>query len=267
VIIAASWYVLSLVMVQRGENLALYEALPENALYARSVGTRVAAAIAGLGKYNLLFVASLLTLPVVDRKYRWLTLGIAIPYALIWAGFLSYDTRNVSPIIPVISTTAAIGVDNLLLRMESTARRLRLSSLRVGVLVVVIVGALLVGGVLVRDEVLLRRQETLQRELWYPQLNERIYQRAAEAPGAVFLTNYRMDFLPGLADVTLLDHLADYATFASLLQQHPEIGTILYSHGVNDDIQAEIGQGLESGRYSLLVEAGDWVMVGVNEIP
>jgi hypothetical protein len=266
-LIALPWYGWSLVSVALGTNVSSVELMQELPLYSLPLLERLRQATLTLEKYNLLFLLSLAALPLLERRLRWILLGVGIPYALIWAVFLSYDTRNLAPVIPVISLSAGMGLEAIVARMEPLAARLRLSRIPGSIVIGAGIAGLLVWGASVRDRELLDRQDALLRRLWYPALNEQIYARAEQVPGGLFLTNYRMDFLPGLADVTLVDHLQDWEAYTDLVNGNPEIRTILLSKYVNEQIMADVRLGVEEGRYGLIAEMGDWIMVDVPRSP
>ncbi|OGO14325.1 MAG: hypothetical protein A2Y93_16055 [Chloroflexi bacterium RBG_13_68_17] len=265
-LIAAPWYVWSFVAVERGLNVSAIEGFATLTLYQEALPVRVLSALKMVGKYNLLFLVSAIAIPIADRGMRSLTLLVVYPYLLIWALLLSYDTRNLTPVIPIVSMTAGLGFMNLFHRIGPLAEGLKLSELRAWIAPALVVAGIVAGGVLIEDQTLVDRQVELQRGLWYPQLNEMIYARVEEVPGTRFLTNYRMDFLPGLLDLTILDHLTDPGRFRELLGAYPDIRTVLVSNTkTNEEILEDLRQWVEAGSLVVLVEMGNWTMFGVPE--
>jgi len=75
-----------------------------------------------------------------------------------------------------------------------------------------------------------------------------------------------MDFLPGLLDLTILDHLTDPGRFRELLGAYPDIRTVLVSNTkTNEEILEDLRQWVEAGSLVVLVEMGNWTMFGVPE--
>ncbi|HVY72526.1 MAG TPA: hypothetical protein VG984_00515 [Candidatus Paceibacterota bacterium] len=51
-----------------------------------------------------------------DRRVRALALLVIVPYTLFWSFVLSYDSRNISLVVPLVALVAAVGVERLIER-------------------------------------------------------------------------------------------------------------------------------------------------------
>ncbi|MFH2102349.1 MAG: hypothetical protein ABIJ39_03210 [Chloroflexota bacterium] len=262
--IAAPWYVYSEILIWQGKNaVELFGSqLP---IYEKTILRRILDAFTIIEKYNLLIMISVISIPLLSKFYRWLVLAIVLPYLLLWSIFLSYDARNLTPVIPILSLCAGVGFEQILFKLEKSIRVIRLSRMKLyGFLVIVAIGLLSLGQLYTDDE-LNNRQIELQKNLWYPQLNQVIYSQFDKlGPEALILTNYRVDFLPEINNRAVLDELDDFDEFNAFLADYPDIRIILLSQDVNADIVNFVIQSIENGDYTLAADFGWWLLVEIN---
>jgi hypothetical protein len=105
------------------------------------------------------------------------------------------------------------------------------------------------------DEKLIRRQVELQKQIFAPTLNEKLYdyleQSGEEIPR--ILTNYPIAYLPGLENAQLEYWFTDLKSFDELTHR-PEVNYILMPFNASEDIQTTVEERIQSGQYELIFE-------------
>ena len=266
-LIALPWYIISEVLLRMSSRMSEFQAINEIVLGDKTYLERLTAGILMVEKYNILYIVSILTVPFLDRIYRWLVLAVIIPYYFIWALFFSYDARNLTLTFPLVSLTAAAGLVQIGYRSEGLIRWLRLSKVKAYIVALILVVLLFFFGAInpvFSDSALVERQISLQKKLFFPQLNEAIYAAVANSdPGTKILSNYRIELLPGLESNAILYKFPNLADYLDKLQGNPDIRLILLSKDVSPDIVNFVLAQINDGNYNLLTEAGNWLLIKI----
>jgi len=222
----------------------------------------VAQTVAAFGqfdKYLLLFPLILLGLAILPAFYRWLIVLFVLPYPFLWAYVASYDTRNLSIWLPVFALIAGLVLEELLLRSAFLIENLPVVGLRAFLIPAVFLVLLLLGNYYIPAAKLIERQGQLQRQAFSPQKNKAIYEIVAkEGPQVRILTNYPIDYLPGLEKVRVDFGFRDYNDFMYRLQ-NPAIEYLLLPRVIDPQISEYIEQKLTSGDYKLVFENREWL--------
>lgn len=127
--LCAPIYVYAVLTIRNGSNVSefgyLFDEVYENrgwlsrlidalqVAYGR-LGLSPAKAVVGVIGCAGFAAANLATLH--DRRYRWILLGINIPFSCLWANYFSYDRRNLALTMPLWALTSAVGLRILLER-------------------------------------------------------------------------------------------------------------------------------------------------------
>jgi len=266
-LIALPWYITSEVLLRISSRMSEFQAINEMVLGDKTYPQRLIDGILMVGKYNLLFIVSILTIPFLGRIYRWLVLAVIIPYYFIWALFFSYDTRNLTLTFPLVSLTAAAGLVQIGYKSEGLVRWLRISNIKAALAISVLIILLIALSALYpvfSDSVLIDRQINLQKQLFFPQLNEAIYAAVANSdPGTKILSNYRVELLPGLETASVLYKFPNLDDYTQKLENNPDIGIVLLSKDIAPDVLNFVLAEIDRGNYSLLTDAGNWLLVRI----
>jgi hypothetical protein len=261
-LLAAPWYIISQVQIARGLNAPEFPYIEEAMGSGRTLLQRLLDGMTKLGKYNALFAISLVCLPILNKAYRWLFLLVILPFTVMWGFLYSYDVRNLSVVFPVVALTAGMGLEAILRHSERLFILLRISRVRVYALLALLAASIVLVSLRFPDNSLISRQISLQRQLWYPQLNEILYAQLADlGPETQIVTNYRADFLPGMEHSVLLYDFLELTDLVSLLENHPEAELILYPGNADGQILAFIDESIGSGQFQLVVDMGYWKLV------
>jgi hypothetical protein len=195
-------------------------------------------------------------------------LAVIIPYYFIWALFFSYDARNLTLTFPLVSLTAAAGLVQIGYKSEGLIRWLRVSKIKASIVISVLIILMIALSAFYpgfSDSVLIDRQINLQKQLFFPQLNEAIYTAVANSdPGTKILSNYRIELLPGLESTADLYKFPDLTDYLEKLQGDPSIKLVLLSKDVSPDIVNFVLAQIDNGNYTLITEAGNWLLVSIS---
>ena len=261
-ILALPWYIFKFIAFQMGLDRPQVQTLIQVSSNTYDGAPLVAQTVAAFGqfdKYLLLFPLILLGLAILPAFYRWLIVLFVLPYPFLWAYVASYDTRNLSIWLPVFALIAGLVLEELLLRSASLVENLPVVGLRAFLIPAVFLVLLLLGNYYIPAAKLMERQGQLQRQAFSPQKNKAIYEIVAkEGPQVRILTNYPIDYLPGLEEVRVDFGFRDYNDFMYRLQ-NPAIEYLLLPRVIDPQISEYIEQKLTSGDYELVFENREWL--------
>jgi hypothetical protein len=234
-------------------------------IYKEAILSRAWNAILTIQKYNVLYILIIISMPFSERIYRWLTTAIIFPYSIIWAIFLSYDTRNFTPVIPILALTAGIGFMVILSKIEKGFQLVRLSKMRSIIIILFLMLCVVFISQKYPDDLLINRQVELEKDLFFPQLNDLVYSKLSElGPDArIIFHDYPLDVLPGLFDSIAWNRFDSPEELATVLEMNPEIRLILVSKSSNPAITNYIFERLETRRLILVAEMGIYIFVEV----
>ena len=262
IILALPWYIFKFIAFQMGLDRPQVQTLIQVSSNTYDGAPLVAQTVAAFGqfdKYLLLFPLILLGLAILPAFYRWLIGLFVLPYPFLWAYVASYDTRNLSIWLPVFAMIAGLVLEELLLRSASFVESSHIVRLRAFLIPAVFLVALLTVNYYLPASKLMERQGRLQRQAFSPQKNKAIYKIVAkEGPQVRILTNYPIDYLPGLEEVKVDFGYRDYNDFLYRLQ-NPAVEYLLLPRVIDPRISEYIEQKLTSGEYEVVFENKEWL--------
>lgn len=254
-----SWYALKGMQVLMGADRPHLEVLID--LSANTYGNvslfqQIVAALAQFDKFLIFFVVVILALPFMDRFYRALTL-LMLPYPILWAWFAGYDTRNLAIFLPVFALISGYSVDIFVKKVFDMLRKIKLLKIPVYAPLAFICIILVSLGFFISPG-LHERQIFLQKQNFSQKTNEALYDLiAAEDSQTKILTNYPMEFLPGLKNYQVRFDFQDQNVFLSHLDNR-EIEYLLYSNSITPEIREYIDSKINDGSYELLLVNTQW---------
>lgn len=254
-LLTLSWYGYKYITIALGLDASNISWVTQGIFQGMTYLERARNAFSTLEKYGYLIFFLIPTLPLLSRRFRWLVLLIVLPYTAIWMLFFSYDTRNLALVFPFLGLTAGMAIEGTLELFLRGLKKLQPARWRIVWLFLIMCLLLVVIGMRFPDQKLIRRQTELQKQIFAPTLNEKLYdyleQSGEENP--LILTNYPIAYLPGLENAQLEYWFTDLASFDELTQR-PEVNYILMPFNANDDIQAAVEKRIRNGQYKLLFE-------------
>ena len=105
---------------------------------------------------------------------------------------------------------------------------------------------------------LAQRQINLQKLIFSPNKNQMLYDLVASTgPQTRVLTNYPMNYIPGLGEYQARFDFDDYGAFLAKVQ-NPEIQYLLVPNGIDDNIRDYIEAKIAAGDYQVLSKDKQW---------
>jgi len=253
-----SWYAFKGIQVLTGADRPHLEVLID--LSANTYGNvslfqQIVAAMAQFDKFLILFVVIILALPFMDHFYRALTL-LMLPYPLLWAWFAGYDTRNLAIFLPMFALFSGYSVNIFVNKVFEIARKINLLKIPVYAPLAFVCIILVSLGFYISPG-LYDRQVSLQKQNFSPKTNEVLYELVAENSQTKILTNYPMEYLPGLKNYQVRFDFQDENVFLSLLKNQ-EIEYLLYSNSVTPEIRGFIDSKVNDGSYEVVLVNTQW---------
>jgi hypothetical protein len=253
-LLCVPWYTYKQVQIVRGLDANNVEYVTSGIYHGASVVDRLSHALQSLDKYAILLALMIPALFLLEGAYRWLVILLVIPFSLIWAGYFSYDTRNLALIFPVWGLAAGLCLERLFKIGFALALRLKLERLKAYVGVALLLLVLIGSSFVFTAASLKEKQTTQQKQIFNASLNAQLYDYIGQVGKPIkILTSYPVEYLPGLENIEVNYSFNDYASFNQQISQ-PEIDYLLIPVNVNDEIKAAVTQNLDNGNYRLIFE-------------
>jgi hypothetical protein len=179
-----------------------------------------------------------------------------LPYPLLWAWFAGYDTRNLAIFLPMFALLSGYSVDIFVNKAFEIAIKINLLKIPVYAPMAFVCIILVSLGVVISPG-LYDRQVSLQKQNFSPKTNEVLYELVAENSQTRILTNYPMEYLPGLKDYQVRFDFQDENVFLSHLKNQ-EIEYLLYSNSVTPEIRGYIDSKVNDGSYEVILVNTQW---------
>jgi hypothetical protein len=268
IVIISPWYIFNEYRIFTGANSTNVAYLAGARHEGRNLIDRFLRAVGMLEEYALLFPFILVLLPFLEPAFRWGMLLVVIPYAIIWALAFSTFPRNLSIALPLLSMMAGISAEKSIDFGKSLIDKLKIERIKLFVVVLSLVAIVLVGGLFVPNEVLIKRQTEQQKEILLDFVNQPIYnyfeKRGQAEP---IITNYPIRYLPGLEEMQIeAGNFQDYDYYQWVKEQHPEARLMLIQRGqASEQVLAEVDEKLESGEYKLIFKKNNYMFIRFRE--
>lgn len=200
-IVLLPWYLFNEYRIFTGTNEVNVLYLIGDRHGERTLIERFVRAVGLLEGYALLYPLVLLTLPILDNTFQWITLLILIPYSLIWAFAFSTFSRNLALAFPLLGLVSGMSISKLIQAGGWLITKLRLHRLKLYALIIISVITILMIGQKFSDSTLLAHQRESQKEALLDYVNRPLYDYFEEAGQfEAIMTNYPIRYLPGLED-------------------------------------------------------------------
>lgn len=255
-----SWYVFKAARLYMGVDrnaVDVYVSLSADKYESASVIQQIITAIGQYREFVVLFLLVALAFPWMNQFYKVLTLLFA-PYPIIWAWLASYDTRNLAIFLPVLALVSGYAIQIILDGFISLAERINILRTRTYIPFALAVLGLISLNFIVSPQRLVQQQVDQQKQIFSPNKNELLYELvAANGPETRVLTNYPMNFLPGLEQYQVGFDFEDFDQFVAHVH-NPEIEYIFLPNATGDRVRDYVNQRLDSGDYELIVRDKQW---------
>jgi hypothetical protein len=256
IIVVVPWYGFKAIQIHSGSETSHLMIPVENTsskFGTLSIMDKISSGLLSTGKYALGFLVLIPALFIIDPAIRWIIILIVFPFTILWAGYASYDVRNVTLVWPFYSLAIAVSLEAYLERFFKLGERVfgnhRLRWWGVAILIVV---ALAVISTAVPSNILIQKQVSLQKQILNPELNQQLYDYFEANPSqGKILTNYPIGFLPGFEGRDTRFGFNNLPDFEWALDQG-NIGFLLVPNYAVDEVRARIKNGVKSGEFTLV---------------
>jgi hypothetical protein len=226
---------------------------------------RFFAAVNSIGSYIYFYLFLILSLIVLDSRFRQVVILVILPFSILWAFFLSYEFRNLAVALVLLSMCVGVAAEAWLLRLRDLwGKRARI---RYPAFALVLVSALALGaGTLTwNDERLIQRQVSQQRQIFEPMLNDKLYKYFSHAEGPEpVITSYPIGWLPDLEGLWINDQFLDYAVYQQTLSNNPTVTLLLVPLATRDpQIVDEIWANVNAETYQIIFTEANFMLVRI----
>lgn len=269
VLIVAPWYAFVQYNIMAGNRVSNIQYVISDIYAGQTYWERFVIALKGLNWYAYWFGFMLLSLPVLSKPLRQLAVLVVLPFSILWAVFLSYEYRNLAIALPLLSLVNGAAVEAWFVRLRDWFSRTRSKKLarkaKPGALAPVtrwlltpvgIVAMLLLGvGLLslrTRGEDLIVRQINLERQMFNPAVNERLYNYLGRTNGPEpIITHYQVGWLPDLEGTWRNERFNNFETFQKTLADNPDASLLLVPSWAAPEIWDFINKQIEANLYEI----------------
>lgn len=263
-LIALPWYMFKQLIFIRGLDRPEISILMEEsytANYSLGLYNQIISSFSQFEKYLILFPLVFAAAFFLKPLYRTLIFSVVLPYPFLWAIIASYDTRNLSLLIPLLGLTAGLSAEWVIDISLKAFDFLRLASLKFYIIMMFFLIVLFSGlTYLYPSSVIYNNQLTLQKQMFSAAKNEMIYQLVAQEGSEIrILTNYPIQDLPGLDGIQVRENYKSYDSFIGKIT-NPQIEYLLVPEDIYIDprVDVYINEKIEKGEYEVVFEDSSW---------
>ena len=212
------------------------------------------------GKYFYIFMLVIPFAFVIDSLTRAISLLIALPLFVFWGVFASYDFRNLAVAITVFSMCVGLNMQWLVDKGYSLIRKIRFEKIRWGiVLSALLILLLLVGRFIYTDDLLMEKQTEKVVKTFSESINRKLLDALADETGDYqILTNYPLDYLPGLDGHKHSSVFTDYQSYLEDINNR-NIDFLLVPNYADQQILDDIQQRIDAGEFQLIFSDDTWI--------
>lgn len=246
------WYITQIIRIKMGVDESNFSYVTQDIYHGEGYLSRALTAFNRLGIYKY-FLASLIPcIFIVKKPYRYLNLLIAIPFSIIWLFFFSYEPRNLALVFPFWGIVIGLSIQEVFIFSVHLLESIKIQKSPMVSVFILLLIAFVISAFYLSDSKLLQNQQQKQWQVFNPELNNQIRLLVEDnGKDKKILTNYPVDFLPGLQGFQIsywYNNLEDYR----LMINNPEIGYLLVPVNADVFVKDEIDKGLSDGKLELL---------------
>lgn len=264
-LIVVPWYAFMQYGIIYGGNTSNIDYVINEIYQGQTLSERLISAVDSMGTYVYFFAFALISLLVLDKRFRQIVVFLIFPFSILWAFFLSYEHRNLAVALPLLAMTVGVAAEAWVTRIRAALgkrRELRAPVFAMLALFAILLGA---GSLILGDEAILERQLSEQRQIFEPTLNRELYRYFSRVGGPQpILSSYPVGWLPGLESIWLLERFTDYKAYQQTLQKYSDVELLLVPLMTADPlILNEVQQGISAGDYLLIFTEANYMLVRI----
>jgi len=259
------WYVYREYQIIYGGSDSNIQYVISDIYKGQTLPQRFVAAVESLGNYVYFYIFALFSLFVLDNRFRQLLILVILPFSILWAFFLSYEGRNLAIALVLLSMTVGVAAENWLNYFKShTSKSIKF---HYPVYAVLFLGLITLGaGTLAfKDERIVQRQISQQRQIFEPLLNEKLYTYFSHADGPEpVITSYPISWLPDLQGLWINDQFRDYEDYQQTLAAHPTVTLLLIPLNPPDPrIIDEVWANVNAETYQIIFTEANYMLIRI----
>ncbi len=259
------WYVFVEYRIIYGDSRSVIQYVTSDIYEGQTYAQRFIAAISLIGDYVYFYIFLLVSLFVLNNKFRQIVIFLILPFSILWALFLGYEPRNLAIAVPFVAMSAGVAVESWGARLKVAFKDRKRARLPAYAILLVALAALGLGTLALGDERLIEKQISEQRQIIEPELNEKLYSYFSREHGPrPVITDYPLEWLPGLEGIWRFESFEDYDTYVQNLQKYANVDLILVRiEGIDARIALEIQQNIDAGLYELIFTQSNYRLVRI----
>ena len=213
-----------------------------------------------MGKYFYLFMLVIPFALVIDPLTRAISLLIALPIFVSWGIFASYDFRNLAVALPIFGMCTGLSFQWLVDKCYSLICKIKFEKIKWAVvLIILLIIVVLVGKNVFPDDLLLEQHSEKVMQTFSASINQKLLDALAEETGDYqILTNYPMDYLPGLQGHKHSSVFTDYQSYLEDISDR-SIDYLLVPNYADRQILDDIEEKIKTGDFQLIFEDDTWI--------
>ncbi|MCW5877378.1 MAG: hypothetical protein KIS80_00750 [Anaerolineales bacterium] len=258
------WYAYMQYRIWYGGNESNIQYVISDIYGDMTMAERFMSAMALVGPFVYLYGFAILSLPVLRKPMQHLLVMLVLPFSILWAFFLGYEVRNLAVALPPLAVVSGKALEGWLENIAGLRRKTR--PLYAPLYAILLLASLVLGLVSLRyhGQSLIERQVALQKQIYEPELNRRLYSFFWQDGPQPMLTNYPTDWLPGLEGTWINELFVDYDSYQESLLRHPEVTLMLVPLPDADErIQQEIQSMLEGDTYKIIFTEAHYSLIRI----
>lgn len=262
VLLVLPWYLplaIDLLFGAKISGLDLYMTYSSNVQNTGSPLLRPWYAVLSLEKYAALYAFALISIPLLARRWRWLIVLVIVPFTILWGMVASYDVRNLTLTFPLVAVVCGLGLQVILDWACGLLSRIKFGRLSAAFLILLVLAPIVYFGIRLDDQELTAKWEKKQSQIFSPSLNEQLYALEFSNGCNTVVTNYPMDYLPGLEGHWINSYLNDYPSYQKFIADPSVCWLLVPGHSVTKEVKQDIKTKLADGTYTLLYDTKEWV--------
>ncbi len=216
-------------------------------------------AVLSLEKYAALYAFALLSIPLLARRWRWLIVLLIVPFTILWGMVVSYSARNLTLTFPLVAVVCGLGLQVVLDWVCGLLSRIKFGRSSAAFLILLVLAPVVYFGIKLDNQTLTAKWEKKQSQIFSPSLNEQLYALEFTDGCNTVVTNYPMDYLPGLEGHWINSYLNDYPSYQKFIADPSVCWLLVPGDSVIKEVKQDIKAKLADGTYTLLYDTKEWV--------
>lgn len=274
------WYVFIEYRIIFGGNPSNIQFVISDIYQGQTLPDRFIAAVAAIGNYVYVYIFLILSLVVLDNRFRQLVVLVILPFSVLWAFFLSYEARNLAIALVFLSLTIGVATEEWFQLARASlgkplrpvwlwmrARILIIKELRFPMISVAVLGVVALGAAtfFLEDKQIVDSQISQQRQIIEPVLNEKLYRFFAREGGPrPIITDYPIDWLPDLENMRRYDSFQSLDDFHRTLLRYPTADLVMVPLlSAHPQVLDEIWRNINAGIYQVILTEANYMLIRI----